>query len=182
MLICISCTQSRSLCAEVNPSESEEVEGEGANEHLIMSKGGRFLSLVSPQISGLRGLQSGQEVVSRKQQPRLQRDALAHLGSTWRRVSPALEELMASVSPASAQAAEASSTSLPWCAQPLPSTHLVFPVTESHLFLCSFLLVLATGVWQAESSPAILLPYTSNRVVLVWQVCEVHKVEAHLTG
>ncbi|KAK9917093.1 hypothetical protein WJX75_000828 [Coccomyxa subellipsoidea] len=73
----------------------------------------RFKRLVQ-QISGLRGLQSGQEVVSRKQQPRLRRDALAHLGSTWRRVSPALEELMASVSPASAQAAEASSTSLPW--------------------------------------------------------------------
>lgn len=79
-----------------------------------MEKLARSVSTSLTQISSLRPLQSGSD---RQQHPRLPRDVLAHLGSSWRRVSPALEDVMASIAPAAAEAAEASSTSLPWCAQ-----------------------------------------------------------------
>ncbi|BDA40726.1 probable (Lyso)-N-acylphosphatidylethanolamine lipase at C-terminar half [Coccomyxa sp. Obi] len=69
-----------------------------------------FKGLVQ-QISSLRPLQSGSD---REQHPRLPGDVLAQVSSSWRRITPALEEAMASISPATAEAAEASSTSLPW--------------------------------------------------------------------
>lgn len=79
-----------------------------------MEKIARSVSTSLTQISRLRPLQSGSD---RQQHPKLPGDVLAHLGSSWRRISPALEDIMASVSPATAEAAEASFASLPWCAQ-----------------------------------------------------------------
>lgn len=79
----------------------------------------RSMSTYISQISSLRGSQSGKRALPRRHQDSLQPDVLANIGSAWRRVGPAIDDIMASVSPATVSGqAEASAVSLPWSAPP----------------------------------------------------------------
>jgi hypothetical protein len=75
----------------------------------------RSMSTYLAQIARINVSQPEREITGRRLQEPYGADAVAQIGSALRRISPVVEDLMASVSPATTSGqAEASVVSLPW--------------------------------------------------------------------